>query len=171
MSFIYVTNLFDMPTHATSLGVGALVSIIQDEYQPDTPPGIDAARHHRVPVHDITQPMPAQVLATERHVADLIAFLDAWDADVPLLVHCYAGVSRSTATALVAHAMKTGEPVASARLLREQAPHAAPNRHLITLADKLLDLHGALLDAVDTMGPPDLGLLDGQLTTLPLRRD
>ena len=47
---IYVTNLFDMPMHVRTVKPGYLVSIIQPEFQPATPPEIAAERHHRVDV-------------------------------------------------------------------------------------------------------------------------
>ena len=31
------------------------------------------------------------------HVEAMLAFFEAWDRQAPMLIHCYAGVSRSTA--------------------------------------------------------------------------
>src|SRR6516165_7052725 len=39
------------------------------------------------------------LLADEEHVADLIGFVQRWNRRAPLVVHCYAGISRSTASA------------------------------------------------------------------------
>lgn len=168
MSTIYVSNLFEMPVHVNQLGVRDLVSIIQPELQPDTPQGVEPGRHHRVGVHDITDARAGGILATEADVARLIEFVDAWTAEAPLLVHCFAGVSRSTAVALIAHVFKTSDPEASAQLLRRQAPHAIPNRRIITLADRAMRLDGALEIAVERMGPPRVAVIEGPLTTLPV---
>ena len=59
---------------------------------------------------------------------DLIDFLDTWDGEAALLIHCLAGVSRSTAAALIAHVLKTGDPRKSATALRKASPYAWPNR-------------------------------------------
>ena len=82
-----------------------------------------------------------------------------------LLTHCYAGVSRSTATALIAATMKTGDAHWSALRLRAAAPHAAPNRRIISLADDVLGLQGRLLEACGAMGE-SLGVVEGPLTVL-----
>ena len=80
-------------------------------------------------------------------------------------MHCYAGVSRSTATALIAATMKTGDAHWSALRLRAAAPHAAPNRRIISLADEVLDLGGELETASAAMGDP-VGVVEGPLTVL-----
>ena len=86
------------------------------------------------------------------HIEELIDFLHDWPADESLMVHCYAGVSRSTATALIAHFMKCGDEVASADALRVAAPHASPNRLIIALADDILGCGGRLIEAREAMG-------------------
>jgi hypothetical protein len=80
-------------------------------------------------------------------------FLLTWDDDRPLLVHCVAGISRSTAAALIAMAAHgPGREMESAHALREVAPHAHPNRRLIQLADEILGSRGRLVSARDAMG-------------------
>lgn len=165
---IYVSSLAAMPGHARRLGADDLVSIIQPEFQPPTPDGITAARHHRVAVHDIVDPDPGQILADADDIAGLVGFLDRWTMEAPLLVHCYAGISRSTATALIAYVMKTGDAHGGARALRAAAPHAAPNRHIIDIADRLLSLGGELSAAVAAIGRPRVSLMEAPLTRLDL---
>lgn len=150
---IYVSSLADMPHLVPKLGVRDLVSIIQPNDQPPTPPGVDPARHHRCPVHDIVEAQPGEVLPEANHIAELIEFLRTWDSETPLLIHCLAGVSRSTAVALVAHVMQTGDPRKSAAALRDASPYAWPNRRIVALADSFLGLDGELIAAREGMGP------------------
>jgi len=68
-----------------------------------------------------------------------------------LLIHCEAGVSRSTATALIIYACWLGrgrEDEAMERVIA-QRPCAIPNRRMVALADTLLALDGNLLRARD----------------------
>jgi predicted protein tyrosine phosphatase len=67
-----------------------------------------------------------------------------------VLIHCEAGVSRSTAAALIMYACWLGhgrEREAMARVLA-QRPVAIPNRRMVELADRLLALDGRLLAAL-----------------------
>ena len=149
---IYISGLEDMPTSVRRYGVRHLVSIIQDQFQPPTPAGIAPARHHRCRIHDIVRARPGEVLADADHVRELIGFLRTWRGDSPLLVHCFAGVSRSTAAALIAHVLHTNDPLRSAAALRAAAPYAWPNRRIVKLADALLGFGGKLDAARESMG-------------------
>jgi len=142
-----------MPNLVRDFGVRDLVSVIHPQAQPRTPSEIDPARHHRCAVHDIVEPKPGEISPQTGHIEALIKFLDSWDSEVPLLVHCLAGVSRSTAVGLIAHTLKTGDPMKSAEALRKASPYAWPNRRILALADSILGLDGGLTEARETMGP------------------
>ena len=67
-----------------------------------------------------------------------------------VLIHCEAGVSRSTAAALIVYACWLGrgrECEAMSRVLA-QRPIAIPNRRMVQLADHLLKRNGRLLEAL-----------------------
>ena len=51
-------------------------------------------------VDDIAMPMEGYTAPGEEHVQRLIDFVGKWDRAAPMVVHCYAGISRSTAGAL-----------------------------------------------------------------------
>lgn len=164
---IHVCSLFDMPHYAGTLRPGFLVSAIQPEFQPDTPPEVHSSRHHRMAVHDIMGPAFGSVHTEHEHIERLIDFLRAWSvSDESILIHCYAGISRSTAVALLALFIKSqcGE-LDAAMVLREAAPHAKPNQLIISLADELLALNGRLVKAVDAMGA-NIPASEGPLVTL-----
>src|SRR5262249_9903879 len=60
-------------------------------------------RHLKLRFHDIHVATEAeQVLPSTGHARELVAFIGAWRRRRPLLVHCRAGVGRSTATAFIA---------------------------------------------------------------------
>ena len=97
----------------------------------------------------------------------LITFGTTWNKAGPLIIHCYAGVSRSTAAALTILCLyNQGREEKAAQVLRERAPHAQPNQLMIAIADRLLRCDGRLVNAVNTFGPAQiLGL--GSLVKLP----
>ena len=166
---IYVCNLIEMPQHAEALGVSHLVSLVSPDEQPPTPAAIAAERHHRVGIHDISEPLDGHILPEPEHVAGLIEFVRAWSPDqAPILIHCVAGISRSMAAALITLALKApGREVEAARHVRQAARHAYPNRRMIAVADELLGCEGRLIEAREAMGPADLLPL-APLVRLPL---
>ncbi len=165
MSRILVCSLADMLDLARRVRPQRVISLLQPEWQPATPFGLAPEHHLRVEIDDITSPEPDQILPERAHVERLIAFLE--DArGQSLLIHCYAGISRSPAAALVAMVLDApGQEEAAAVALRKAAPYARPNRLLIELSDNLLGRGGRLVAALDAMGPastadPEDGLLE-----------
>ena len=70
-----------------------------------------------------------------------------------VLIHCEAGVSRSTAAALIIYACWLGpghEHEAMKRVIA-QRPYAMPNRRMVKLADDMLQLSGRLVEARDDL--------------------
>ena len=90
--------------------------------------------------------------ATEEDVRGIIQLAEQLRSESgTLLIHCEAGISRSTATALIIYACWLGqghEDEAMERVIT-QRPYAIPNRRMVALADNLLALHGRLLQARD----------------------
>lgn len=151
---IYVCSLEDVSDQAAALGPAHLVSLVEPEYQPPTPPGVTPDRHLRVMIHDISEPLPGHILPEAHHVSALLEFLDGWHEASPLLLHCFAGISRSMAAALIALCRPAaGREHEAARRLRAAAPHARPNRRIVALADRLLRRGGRLSAALSVMGP------------------
>ena len=70
-----------------------------------------------------------------------------------LLIHCHAGISRSTAATLMilaqAHPHESEDELAD-RLLQNR-PQAWPNSRMITFADELLNRHGRLMTAAASL--------------------
>ena len=90
--------------------------------------------------------------ATEEDVRRIVQLAEQLRSDSgTLLIHCEAGVSRSTATALIIYVCWLGrarEDEAMQRVIA-QRPYAIPNRRMVALADRLLGLDGRLLRARD----------------------
>jgi predicted protein tyrosine phosphatase len=169
---IYVSSLEEMPRHVERLRPSHLVSLVAPHEQPPTPAGLAGARHLRLAIDDISEPLAHYTLPDEDHVRLLIGFLHDWHGACrhsgPILLHCMAGISRSTAAALIALALTApGREELVARQLRRAAPHASPNRRIIALADRLLARDGRLIAARESMGAAE-PLVAGPLVALPL---
>lgn len=97
---------------------------------------------------------PDCILATREDIAKIIQFIDSiFDKTSHLLIHCHAGISRSTAVGLIVWAYLLGdgkEEEALANVLAAQ-PYAMPNRLLIQLADEMLHRNGKLLKVLDSI--------------------
>lgn len=104
---------------------------------------------------DLDQPHPPIVTATEGGIQAALDF--ARDRpDASLLIHCHAGISRSTAIAIAIIADRLGpgrEDEALSALLTLQ-PEAVPNLLVVQHADRLLGRNGALLELVLTWDRP-----------------
>ena len=166
---IYVCNLHEMPGHCLALTPSHLVSLVAPGELPPTPDGIQLERHLRLEVHDISEALDGHVLPEAEHVQQLVEFMRAWShADGPLLIHCFAGISRSMAAALIGLVVKAGgREREAAQLIRQNAPHAWPNARIIALADEILGCEGRLIAARKAMGPAELALA-APLVRLPL---
>jgi predicted protein tyrosine phosphatase len=155
MALIGVCGLDDMPTIVASIRARSLISLLPDEFQPPTPRGLQPHEHLRVLVDDICEPSPGFTMPVREHVEEIVRFLRASARDASLVIHCHAGVSRSTATALVALAFDVpGREREAASVLRQAAPFAFPNELLVRLADDALERRGALVSALDSIGDP-----------------
>ena len=82
------------------------------------------------------------------------------------------GRSRSASGALIFLAQSNpGHEVEVARTLRDAAPHCAPNRLMIEIADRLLGCDGRLVEGLKAMGEPRVrGLLEPYFVVRSLPR-
>jgi predicted protein tyrosine phosphatase len=151
---IFVAPLSLVETTVAEASVSHLVTLINGETPINTPPGIVPDRHLRLAMNDICEPQPGLVLPCESHVADLIGFAREWDRQAPLLIHCWAGISRSTAAAFISLCALNpeGAELELARALRRASPTAYPNRLLVALADEILLRDGRMIAAVEDIG-------------------
>ncbi len=153
MPLILITPLSAVPKALLSHAPSHLVTLLSAQYMIETPDGFPSDRHLRLAMHDIVDEAADEAPA-RAHVDRLLAFGRGWDARAPMLVHCWAGVSRSTAAsfAILCERLGPGSEHDIARELRARAPHAQPNRLIVRLADEALGRDGAMVRAVDVIG-------------------
>ena len=158
-------ELEEMRTKARATGTTRLYDGRWRDRDPrHAPPGIDPARHLHVEVDDYPASFAGDIVPTIEHVTEFLDFAVAWDRQGPMIVHCYAGVSRSTAAALSIFChYNPGCEMEAAMALRRAAPHAKPNKRIIAIADRLLDCDNRLVEAVEAIGP---GAYEGGQTPL-----
>ncbi len=164
---IYICGLQTVVAGAERVKPRHLISLTDPGTPAPVVPGLEHKQHLKLTFHDIDVPRPDSIAPQKEHIEQIIAFATDWDRQHPLLVHCHAGVSRSTAAAIIVQALTAeGRERDVAHLLRARAPHANPNRRMIALADELLDRNGQLIEAVAAMGPPTAVAKEGCLVEL-----
>lgn len=103
--------------------------------------------------HDIAEAR-AGLIAPDRACVDaILEFAGSWTGARPFLVHCWAGISRSSAAAyMIACARNIGHERGIAEELRRRAPFATPNRLMVALADDRLQRGGRMIEAIERIG-------------------
>lgn len=151
---LHVCSLSKLPETVAETGAKSLVTLINAEMAVPTPQGIDPDRHLFLAFNDIVDPIEGLVPASEQQVKEFIAFVETWDRRAPLVIHCWAGISRSTAGAYVAACALNPEAdeYRMAALLRERSPSATPNQRIVAIADKLLGRDGRMIEAIRGIG-------------------
>jgi predicted protein tyrosine phosphatase len=151
---IHVCSLARLHETVEETGALHVVSLIGDEVAIDRPQAIAAENHLWLRLHDISSPLDGYVMPDEQHIADLLNFVRRWDRRAPMVVHCYAGISRSTASAFASvcalNPRRDEDSIAQA--LRLASPTATPNIKIVALADRLLGRQGRMVAAIETIG-------------------
>jgi predicted protein tyrosine phosphatase len=153
-SMIHVCSLARLHETVADSGARHVISLLDDSFYVERPRSVPPENHLRLRVHDISVPLDGHVLPGEEHVTNLLDFVRGWDRRTPLVVHCFAGISRSTASAFAsacALAPHRDEAII-ARALRRASPTATPNIRIVSLADRLLGRDGRMIAAIETIG-------------------
>lgn len=154
MPRIHVCSLARMHATVRDTRAGDLVTLVKPLTSVPRPERIAADRHLVLNLSDIAEPMDGEVFPAEEHVASLIGFVGRWERRAPLVIHCYAGVSRSTAAAYVSVCAlrpdRTEAEIAAA--IRAASPTATPNPRLVALGDQLLNRGGRMVSAIAAIG-------------------
>ena len=142
--------------HETVHGTGAqhIVTLLKHTDRVERPLHIHEANHLVLGMDDISTPLDGYVLPCEEHVERLITFVRSWSRTRPLVMHCFAGISRSTAGAYVAAcALNSARcELAIARALRNASPTASPNMRIVSLGDRVLGRDGRMIAAIESIG-------------------
>jgi predicted protein tyrosine phosphatase len=160
---IHVCSLAALPDTVKATGASHILTVMAKVDQVLRPESVLEANHLKVQVDDITEAIDGFVAPNDMHIQQVLTFVRGWDRNAPLVIHCYAGISRSTASAFAAACMLNPhrDEMAIARQIRSASPIAQPNRLIVSLADKALGREGRMLRALDEIGPGNL-LIEGR---------
>ena len=116
--------------------------------------GLAKPQHLKLAFHDIAEERPGYIAPSLDHVQQAFDFIDEWDGEGRVFVHCYAGVSRSTAIgyALACKFQPAENEAEIASLWRKASPEATPNARLIAYADDILGRNGRMRAAISQIG-------------------
>ncbi len=169
---ILVTPLSAVEETIRSHRPSHLVTLLSPEHMIETPVGIEPAKHLRLAVNDVAEIWAAELPPSSDHVRQLLEFGRGWQPPAPILVHCWAGISRSTAAAfiLLCDRLGPGSEQKIAQGLRTRAPHAFPNPLLVRLADEALGREGRMIAAAQAIGRGEI-VAEGRVVELPLSFD
>jgi predicted protein tyrosine phosphatase len=154
MPQVHVCPLSRVAATVAASGASHLVSLINDSTPVLRPSSILEENHLFLGINDIVEPMDGMVLPAEEHVQELIDFVGRWRPARPIVVHCYAGISRSTAAAFITLcALRPERSEAEiARRLRAASPFAFPNPRIVAIGDEILSRNGRMVAAVCAIG-------------------
>jgi predicted protein tyrosine phosphatase len=150
---IIVSPLSAVPRLVSDAGVTHVLGLLGPESaHPEL--GLSESRHLRMVFHDINDPLDGMVAPMRAHMEKIIDFVETWDRTGKLLIHCWAGISRSTASAFTAMCLLNPrlDEHEIARELRSHSPVATPNRRMISFADEILCRNGRMTAAVEAIG-------------------
>lgn len=155
---IHVCSLALLHDTVRSTGASHVITVMADVGQVVRPPSVDASNHLVISMDDIIAVVDGFTAPSADHVERVIGFGRSWDRAAPMVIHCYAGISRSTASAFAIACALNPErsEVSIAQKMREDSPTAYPNRLIVTHADQLLGRNGRMIQALDEMGPGDM---------------
>jgi predicted protein tyrosine phosphatase len=155
---IHVCSLAALPETVRLTGASHVLTVMAKVDHVERPASVLPANHLKVAFDDITEAMDGYVAPSAHHIEQVLNFVRGWERNAPLVIHCYAGVSRSTASAFAAACALNPhrEEISFARQIRNASPMASPNRLIVSLADQALGREGRMLRALDEIGPASM---------------
>ena len=152
---IHVCSLARLYATVDETGARHIVTLLRLTDRVERPRHIAPENHLVLAVDDIAMPMEGYTVPAQEHVERLIDFVGQWDRAAPMVVHCYAGISRSTAGAYVAACAlnPARDEQQIAWDIRRASRTAQPNVAIVSISDRLLKRQGRMVRAVETIGP------------------
>jgi predicted protein tyrosine phosphatase len=152
---IHVCSLARLHATVEETGARHIVTLINDQTKVLRPQCVAKEDHLFLAMHDIAAEMEGFRAPAETHVREMLEFVRRWPREKPLVVHCWAGISRSTAGAFItACALNpTRREDTIARAIRDASATASPNPRLVAFADRLLARDGRMIAAIAQIGP------------------
>src|SRR5262245_9909104 len=127
---LHVCSLADLPETVRVTGASHILTVMANVDQVQRPASVLEANHLRVSMDDITEDIGGLAAPADHHSERVLNSVRGGDRGAPMVVHCYAGISRSTASAFAAACMLNPhrDEVEIARQSRARSPIASPNR-------------------------------------------
>jgi predicted protein tyrosine phosphatase len=131
-----------------------VISILSPDSEFPQFDSVQGDQHLKLSFNDISVATHGLAAPESHDMQQLLGFIRSWDQERPMLIHCWAGVSRSTAAAYIATCMlKPRQDEEELALeLRAASPSATPNPMLIALADQALAREGRMRRAISEIG-------------------
>lgn len=152
---IHVCSLVRLNATVDETRARHIVTLLRFTDKVARPSHIAAENHLILSVDDIAAHQDGMTVPAQEHVERLIDFATRWDRNAPMVVHCYAGISRSTAAAYVAACAinPNRDEQQIARAIRDASRTAKPNAVIVSIADQLLRRDGRMVRAIEALGP------------------
>lgn len=148
---VSVCGVSELPQFAGA-GVSHVIGILDPgTVQPEAYRALGARHHSEFRFYDIVAPQDDRLPPSAADVAEIVKACEQVEAAGPehVLVHCWAGVSRSTATAAILMALRNpGRETEVFAALSDIRPRSWPNSVMIRHADHMLGRGGALVAAM-----------------------
>lgn len=151
---LHVCGLSDLADTVDRTGASHVLTVINAGTPVDRPRGISAENHLFLGFNDIVEPLDGFTPPGRDHVEQVIEFGLAWDRAQPMVIHCFAGISRSTSSAyaIACALFPDADEQALARALRRASPSATPNALIVSHADEILGRNGRMVAAIRDIG-------------------
>jgi len=151
---IHVCSMTRVEATVASAGARHLVSLLAASTDFVRPNAIAPENHLLLTMNDIVAAQDGMTPPGQAHVETLLDYAARWDQATPLVINCFAGISRSTAAAyIVAAALAPRRDEEElAWTLRKLSPSATPNLLLVGIADELLKREGRMVAAITGIG-------------------
>ena len=168
-SKIHVSSLGALNSVTASLQNFDLLTLLSPDYPETDWRAFKCERHLRLAFHDIVEPIPGLTAPDRDLMRAVLDFGRNAAHQRVLLIHCWAGISRSSAAAYaIACDRNPGFERDIAIELRRRSPSATPNRLMVRLADDLLERNGRMVEAIDGIGR-GAEAREGEPYALPLK--
>ena len=150
---IHVSSLSGLADLAASLGPVDLLTLLSPGAEPRDWDGLARGRHLQLAFHDIVVPTPGLIAPDAGTIQAILDFGREARAERPMLVHCWAGISRSSAAVYaIACDRNPGFENEIADELRRRSPLVTPNSLMVQIADELLGRRGVMVEAITRIG-------------------
>ena len=150
---IVVSPLEHLDATATRYRPSHVLTLLSPGHEASAPRQPPFVQPLQLYFHDITEARDGLIAPDHESVGAILDFARSWTGERPMLVHCWAGISRSSAAAyMIACARNDGFERDIADELRRRAPFATPNRLMVELADNVLQRSGRMVEAAERIG-------------------